>query len=217
MLPEEVYNVAQKKGMSHFYHANSLATSISLLKLNSLASRKRVESSGLAQTVQYTDDIDKSLGVWDDVFLDTVDIHRRASRRNNYGPVLFVFDSKIILSASGVRVTKTNPSKWQINTPIEQRYFTSIEELDTNWHAGNFDQMITLQTPNGAIPLDRNFLNVIIDNPATGDALSREYMTAEEEVSKLTNRTITRRQCAPWCKCKENYQSSWITSKMFSI
>ncbi|MBJ2241234.1 hypothetical protein [Pseudomonas sp. MF6768] len=217
MLPEEVYDVAQKKGMLHFFHANSLATSISLLKLNSLASRKHVESSGLAQTVQYTDDIDKSLGVWNDVFLDTVDIHRRASRRNNYGPILFVFDSKIILSASGVRITKTNPSKWQINTPIEQRYFTSIAELDTDWNAGNFDQMITLQTPNGAIPFDRNFLSVIIDDPATGDAPSKDYIAAEEEVSKLTNRTITRRQCTSWCKCKENYQSSWITSKMFSI
>ncbi|MNF56216.1 hypothetical protein D3C84_376980 [compost metagenome] len=217
MLPEEVYDVAQKKGMSHFFHANSLATSISLLKLNSLASRKHVESSGLAQTGQYTDDLDKSLGVWNDVFLDTVDIHRRASRRNNYGPVLFVFDSKIILSASGVRITKTNPSKWQINTPIEQRYFTSITELDTDWIAGNFDQMITLQTPNGAIPLDSNFLSVIIDDPATGDAPSKDYMAAEEEVSKLTNRTITRRQCTSRCKCTENYQSSWITSKMFSI
>lgn len=217
MLPAEVYDVAQKKGMSHFFHANSLATSISLLKLNSLASRKHVESSGLAQTEQYTDDLDKSLGVWNDVFLDTVDIHRRASRRNNYGPVLFVFDSKIILSASGVRITKTNPSKWQINTPIEQRYFTSIAELDTNWIAGNFDQMITLQTPNGAIPLDRNFLSVIIDDPATGDTPSEDYIAAEEEVSKLTNRTITRRQCTSWCKCKENYQDSWITSKMFGI
>lgn len=217
MLPKDVYDVAQKKGISHFFHANSLATSISLLKLNSLASREHVENFGLAQTGQYTDDLDKSLGVWNDVFLDTVDIHRRASRRNNYGPILFVFDSKVILSASAARVTKTNPSKWQINTPVEQRYFTSIAELDTDWHAGNFDQMITLQTPNGAIPLDGNFLSVIIDDPATGDTHSKDYIAAEEAISKLTNRTITRRQCTPRCKCKENYQNSWITSKMFSI
>lgn len=217
MLPQEVYDVAQKKGMSHFFHANTLATSVSLLKLNSLASRGHVENFGLAQTGQYTDDLDKNLGVWNDVFLDTVDIHRRASRRNHYGPVLFVFDSKVILSASDVRITKTNPSKWQVNTPVEQRYFTSIAELDAGWHAGNFDQMITLQAPNGAIPLDRNFLSVIIDDPATGDTPSKDYIAAEEAISKLTDRTITRRQCSSWCKCKENYQSSWITSKMFSI
>lgn len=217
MLPEEVYDVAQNKGMLHLFHANSLATSVSLLRLNSLASRKHVESFGLAQTGQYTDNHDKSLGVWNDVFLDTVDIHRRASRRNNYGPVLFVFDSRIIFSASSVQITKTNPSKWQINTPVEQRYFTSIAELAEDWHAGNFDQMITLQTPNGAIPLDRNFLSVIIDDPSPGDRRDTYYIAAEEAISKLTDRPITRRQCVSSCKCKENYQSNWITSKMFSI
>ena len=216
MLVEEVYEVARKKGMSQFFHANSLATSISLLKLNGLASRKRVEGSGLAQTMQYTDDLDKSLGVWDDIFLDTVDIHRRASRRNHYGPILFLLDSKFILSASGVLITKTNPSKWKITTPVEQRYFTSVEDLDVSWDVGNFDQMITLQTNHGIIPFDDNFLGIVIDDPMMDEGPSREFTKAKEEISILTNRQITRRQCAQWCKCKENYENNWLTSTMFS-
>lgn len=217
MLAQEVYDIAKKKGMSQIFHANSLATSISLLKLNRLASRQHVEISGLAQTAQYTDELDRALGVWGDVFVDTVDIHSRASRRNQYGPILFLLDSKLILSASGVLITKTNPSKWKVTTPVEQRYFTNTEELDANWKIGNFDQMITLQTASGSIPFDESFLGIVIDDPAVGEAPSKYFINAQEEISKLTNRPISRRQCTQRCKCKEDYKIDSITSKMFTI
>ncbi|RXT69847.1 hypothetical protein B1F71_04455 [Pseudomonas syringae] len=217
MQVNEVYDVALKKGISNIYHANSLATSISFLKLNSLASRKHVASSGLAQTAQYTDSSDKELNVWDDIFLDTVDIHKRASNRNNYGPILFIFNISIILSATGALITKTNPSKWNTSKKNEDRYFTNAKELEAGWDIGNFDQMITLQTTNGTIPLDENFLSILIDDPVAGEFPSKDFMRVQESISNFTNRQITRRQCAPWCKCKKDYQESWILSKMFTV
>ncbi|SDZ30718.1 hypothetical protein SAMN05444506_11477 [Pseudomonas syringae] len=217
MQAKEVYEVAQEKGIKHIYHANSLTTSISFLKLNSLASRKHVANSGLAQTSQYTDNSDKDLNVWDDIFLDTVDIHKRASSRNHYGPILFTFSLEAILSATGALVTKTNPSKWKTSTKIQDRYFTNIRELESEWDVGNFDQMITLQISSGSIPLEKNLLRILIDDPATGEAPSREFIRAQETILKFTDRPIIRRQCNSSCKCKKDYQESWILTKMFTV
>ena len=53
-------------------------------------SRGYVEDRRLPQTPQYSDDADKQLGIWSDVFTDGVDIHARGSIRN-YGPVQAAF------------------------------------------------------------------------------------------------------------------------------
>ncbi|WP_415261747.1 hypothetical protein [Pseudomonas chlororaphis] len=216
MTGNDTYEVLKKKGINHLFHANSLTTSLSLLRLKGLASRNYVESAGLSQTAQYTDNLDKVLGVWGDIFLDTVDIHQRASNLNHYGPILFVIDSQMVKSAESVLITKTNPSKWSKATPFEERYFTTLEELEENWIVGNFDQMLTLQTREGIIPFSDHLLNIIIDDPAPGNMPSNEFNTAEAEISKLTTQCVIRRQCAQWCKCKTSYEDKRIILKMFT-
>ncbi len=86
--PRRLRNFLLERGVTEVFHANSVATSCHFIRENSLLSRGTVERLGLKQTSQYTDNADKKYSIWFDVFVDTVDIHQRASRRNQYGPVL---------------------------------------------------------------------------------------------------------------------------------
>jgi hypothetical protein len=62
---------------------------LTFIEAKALLSRHYVEVNGLLQTPQYTDEKDKSLGIWDSVFLDGYDLHLPFGV-NYYGPVLFV-------------------------------------------------------------------------------------------------------------------------------
>jgi hypothetical protein len=73
--PTELYNFLQKKNIKYLYHANTVATSLLYVEQKSLLSRQYVEDNNLYQTSQYTDAKDKILGIYDDIFLDMVDIH----------------------------------------------------------------------------------------------------------------------------------------------
>jgi hypothetical protein len=105
----EVYSVLKQIGATKIYHANTVLTSCTLLELGGLASRALVEAQGLPQTPQYSDGKDKEYKIWDGILVDHVDIHNRARKRNQYGPVLFLLDLEWLLGlpdSTCVRVTK---------------------------------------------------------------------------------------------------------------
>ena len=93
------------------YHANTVSTSITFIENNALLSRHFVESNNLFQSNQPSDKEDKLFDVWDHVFLDGEDLHKRYSRANKYGPVLFRFKLELLTSPQfqNVFITKTNP------------------------------------------------------------------------------------------------------------
>ncbi len=108
----------------------------------------------------YTDDLDRRLGIWNDIFLDTVNIHSQISDRNKYGPVLFEMSVEMLRNLpapSRVLVTRSNPSKWQVGASEADCYFLSKSELGKGFGVGNFDHMLVIRTPNGLIPF-ANFL-----------------------------------------------------------
>jgi len=212
----EIYKILKDRGIVHLYHANSLATSASQLKLKGLASRKLVENSGLPQTYQYTDSTDKQLGVWGDIFLDTIDIHKRASRLNFYGPILFILDIGILQNVDVALITKSNPSKWGLRTSFEDRYFTTHEELVKGWEFGNFDQMLTICNPVTPLEFDGYLDQILIDEPGTTNEPSKEFLLAHSTISSLTNAQVNRRQCSQRCKCKEGYTNTNRLAQMYS-
>ncbi len=52
----------------------------------------------LFQTPQLSDEIDKVVDVWNDVFFDSQDLHGYFPRQNLYGPVSFKFSIDLILN-----------------------------------------------------------------------------------------------------------------------
>lgn len=71
----ELHDLLIEKGVTHFYHANTLATSITFIENGGLLSRGDVETNGFFQTPQTSDADDVMFDVWHDVFIDIVDLH----------------------------------------------------------------------------------------------------------------------------------------------
>jgi len=104
---------------------------VTFLRLGGLASREHVERQGLVQTPQFTDDIDRHFGIWNDVFTDSVDIHARIRNRNQYGPVVFVLEARMLATLpAAIDVLITEPSdKMGQRQEHGSRYFTTAADF----------------------------------------------------------------------------------------
>ena len=106
----KLYELLKDKGVTNLYHANTVATSITFIEEGGLLSREYVENKELYQTLQTSDEIDKLFDVFDDIFLDTTDLHKHFCRQNHYGPVLFQFSLELLLDDEfeygGQRITQ---------------------------------------------------------------------------------------------------------------
>ncbi|TOB51551.1 hypothetical protein, partial [Vibrio parahaemolyticus] len=162
----ELYELLSEKEVTHFHHANTVATSITFIENNGLLSRGDVANNGLYQTPQASDEEDIKFDVWGDVFIDTVDLHGLFPRQNLYGPVLFKFGLDFLLNEDlHVWVTKNNPMFWSDNLSQEDKYFQSVGELRQRWN--EFDtqrKMVTIRKPQRPV-LFQYLEEIIIDNP----------------------------------------------------
>lgn len=215
MTGQDVYELLKERGVDKLYHANSVKTSLSLLKLGGLASRGAVTDNRLPQTSQISDDKDRQHGIWHDSFLDTYDIHRALKRRNFYGPVLFVMTAELLLrlpAGATVLVTRCNPTKWD-ELPEAQRYFMTKHDLDTGLRVGHFDHMITIRSPNGVVPFAGTVERILLDEPRLeAPAVSQEHVYARDAISAAAARAglqvqVERRIC-DICNCTTDYQDS---------
>lgn len=107
MTNETIKQILIEKGITHLYHANSVATASTFLENGGVFSRGAAEDRGLYQTSQETDDTDRDVDVFYDIFFDSVDIHQRIKKLNHYGPVLFVYSIDLIdtLPQGSIKIT----------------------------------------------------------------------------------------------------------------
>lgn len=222
--PKRLCNFLLENGVPYVFHANSVATSCHFLRENSLLSRGVVERQGLKQTSQYSDNADKRYSIWYDVFVDTVDIHARARRYNEYGPVTFKIDTEIIgeTNAGWVWVTKLNPTKWA-NKTNSQRWFQNMEDLENNFRVGTFDHMIVFRHCGGQLPLHDYLERIILDDPEISRRGIEFYSSAHGALSNAMSGSksitpIRRRSCGNnGCSCVRQYERNMNnTSKMFA-
>jgi hypothetical protein len=227
MRAADVLPILRGKHIDVLYHANSMATSEAFFRLRGLVSRGRVEAEGMRQTAQYTDDGDRRFNVWNDVFTDSVDLHTRMSRRNQYGPLLFELDVGILAvlpEEVEVHLTRTNPSKWAIGQSHEDRYFHAPGLATAGFVRGTFDHMITFRTASGLIPFGDHLRRIVLDNPQMiwvqsqasifEGALARVHQLAAD--AGLTT-PIVERQCHEGCRCVSEYQTTaGVTAQLFS-
>lgn len=169
--PKLLHDILAAKGITNLYHANTFSTSITFLKEKSLLSRKYVEDHHLFQTAQYTDTKDKQFDIFDDIFLDAMDIHTEFTRPNKYGPFLFSFNLDILLSKSikSIRITKMNPSRWnQAQSEIDW-YYNDLNDFDAKYKKGNkisdVGSMFIFKGLGGKLPLRPQLNKFILDNP----------------------------------------------------
>lgn len=213
----EVYSALKEKGITHLYHANTVATSCSFIEEGGLLSRGAVENRGLPQTPQDSDDIDKQHNVWNDIFLDSVDLHERFRRQNHYGPVLFKLSIDVLRfeELPPVWITKDNPIRWNDDDDDENKYFPSFKEFNRSYSLGAYREMITLRNTMDILPFVPFLEEIIIDDPKLrrkSDKVSfgryaRVAIKTAMEQSEFDYshvKTTTRQSCQ-YCYCKTNY------------
>lgn len=214
MLCNEVFPILQGKHITSLFHANSVTTSRAFLTLGGLASRARMKAEGLPQTDQYTDASDQQFGVWNDVFTDSVDIHARVRDRNQYGPVLFILDTRLLLDLPPhieIHFTKTNPAGWVQGQTYSDRYFATPADLYAGLVRGTFDHMITFRTAEGLIPFGTRLEQIVLDQPkmhwATGANIFTTAMQSLQAAAVVgaIGTPISQRQCSEGCRCLASY------------
>lgn len=214
-LPSKrVFECLLEKGISRLYHANSVLTACHFLRDGYLVSRGTVASLGIPQTPQQSDAADRRYSVWFDVFTDSSDIHRRASRKNSYGPVLFVLDIEKLMDETTGRIwiTKRNPIYWA-GLSVEQRWFQTIAEVEAEFTEGTFEQMIVFRHCGGRLPIRNALEKIILDNDADIECESPPaglfplacgaLMLAMTE-GKI-DVPIEKRRCRRNCTCQQEY------------
>ncbi|QJB34929.1 hypothetical protein HF324_27795 [Chitinophaga oryzae] len=213
-LPSKhVYEELKALHVTELHHANSVATSCLFLREKSLLSRGTVERSGLKQTPQKSDSQDRVYSIWYDVFMDTVDIHNRASRYNEYGPVTFVFDVDLIpkTNTGKIWVTKCNPMYWAGKSE-GNRWFQNKHELSEEFIKGDFGQMLVFRHCGGELPFGRFLTRIVLDDPKLRnedgvDLYSMAYGGLRAAMSESgLNIPIERRDCSLRCKCRKGYK-----------
>jgi hypothetical protein len=151
-------------------------------------SRGFVEDRGLKQTPQASDEVDKKYGIWHNIFLDHVDIHDRSGRLNQYGPVLFRFDLKILLklpAGTEILVTKKNPIYWHENEPDTDRWIQRPNELAKRIQFGNFEKMLVIETSSEKLDFPDRHARITLDDS------QRETSSGEDAFTHAENRLTT--------------------------
>ncbi|QNN42934.1 hypothetical protein [Pedobacter roseus] len=227
--PCEVYRVLREKGADSLHHANTALTSYTFIKEKKLLSRKYVVDHGLQQTSQYTDKSDDKFGIFDDIFMDAVDIHLQAGNRNQYGPILFKFPLELLNTYPlvFVRVTRQNPSDWSVGQTVEKRYYMSIHDFEKGYALGNFSSMLIFPYINGELDLMGNLKELVIDSPklqwgVSEMALEQEFLDAikvKKSIGEPSKTKLRLRKCnEKTCGCTKAYRDNdVIARKMFGI
>jgi hypothetical protein len=219
---EQLYDFFIGKEIYTLYHANSVTTSTTYFEQNGILSRGAVENQNLIQTTQSSDEIDKVLNVWDDVFLDSTDLHHYFKRQNYYGPILFEFDVKLILNKDyEIWITKDNPIYWNATFTDEQRYFQTVNELADEWDKHERQKMMITIRNNSTPILFEYVRRLIVDDPrVTVDNQTIHLFNEAKKKIKATiddnhilNGKFITRECTN-CWCRDNYLNQVAVSDL---
>lgn len=208
---KKVFDILLDKGVEKLYHANSVLTSCHFLRDGYLSSRGTVASYGVPQTSQSSDSADRKFSVWFDVFVDSVDIHKRASSRNHYGPVLFILDVKKLRKEHTGRiwVTRRNPIYWS-GLSADERWFQNADDLKSTFDVNKFEEMIVFRHCGGRLPIKAALESVVLDDPKIGTSKTDFFSFAKGALRLAMTEgsfsvPIDRRDCGPSCGCADEY------------
>lgn len=211
----KLHALFKEKDINFLYHANTVSTSITYFQQNGLLSRGAVERLGLSQTEQSSDELDKIVNVWNDIFIDTVDLHGYFPRQNLYGPILFEFNVDLVKNEDfEIWVTKNNPIYWNKNTSDKEKYFESVDELREKWHTVERQRKMTT-IRNNKSPILFEYINkIIVDDPRVKIIEENIHLfnEARKSIKEVVDGNIsirnkfTTRTCSN-CFCTQNYMN----------
>lgn len=227
ILPKRIYEILKDKGVSSIVHANSVRTSCEFLRNRCLMSLETIGKLNAHTTTAKADQSNNNYSIWNDIFADTVDIHRRANHAHADGPVLLELDIEIIRNTytGKVWITKTNPAKWDANLTHERRWFVSANDLEDNFSHDSFDHMIVFRHCAGKLPIQGHLKRIVLDDPRLQtDRDQIDYFSMAFGALQLAMREggfdvpIEKRSCNSNCSCLDSYKNKVAdTDKMFHL
>lgn len=208
----ELKQILIEKKIEFLFHVNTVSTSIVFFHQKGLLSRGAVEERGFFQTPQRTDNKDKELDIFNDIFFDSVDIHERAKIPNSYGPVTFIYSINVldILYNEEIRITQDNPMHWEPSRSDDERYFMDVERIRNEYKKGKFRQHLTIRNIHYPLPFSPYLVKVLIEDPGIkyADYFEKAYNTLHDIMNqKGITAPLEKRQCSQDCKCREIYRS----------
>lgn len=218
------------KNIKYFHHVNTFQTSKTFIENNALLSRKYVSDNSLTQTTQSSDAIDIKYDVFDDIFVDGLDLHQHFNRNSPYGPIMFKLDLKLLTipNFSKIYITKDNPTNWFSKPNLNDRYYNDIDEFEKDYrNSGKVKDgqiMFTFKNSSSTLKLNKFCREVIIDNPhifSTDKSKSLGHITYDKIVAQLKNNglghiKVTLRhsdKTVPFCWCVSNYGQMRLLDK----
>ncbi|SRX52223.1 hypothetical protein [Aequorivita sp. CIP111184] len=227
---KSVYKILTTKNIKFFHHVNTFQTSKTFIENNALLSRKFVSDNSLNQTSQSSDAIDIKYDVYDDIFVDGLDLHEHFSRNSSYGPFMFKIDLKLLTvpSFSKIYITKDNPTNWNLKPKLTDRYYNDLKEFEKDYrNSGKVKDgqiMFTFKNVSTNLKLNKFCKEVIVDNPyifSTDKSKSLGHITFDKIVAELKNNglghiNVTLRhsdKTVPFCWCITNYGQMRLVNK----
>lgn len=217
-----IYKILTDKKIESFHHVNTLKTSLTFIQNNALLSRQFVEQNSLIQTAQDSDLIDKKYSIWDDIFVDGLDLHDHFNRNSPYGCIMFKIDLKLLTlpGFQEVYITKDNPTNWHKIPEWTDRYYANVEEFNSEY--GNKGKiwdgriMFTFKNTNDKIKLNKFCKEIIVDNPhifSSDKTKSLGHLTFNKIVNELGKNNLSHikttlrhsEKSLPFCWCVTNY------------
>lgn len=224
--PKELYDFMSGKGYKYFFHANTVRTSCTLIHQGGLLSRGEIETRKLPMTSQTSDNLDKLFDVWNDIFLDIIDLHGYFPRQNLYGPVCFKISSEFLLDEylPNICITKDNPIYWKQGMPDTEKYYLSVSEyvseFDENMRNGTIQtKMFTIRNTAQCIPFKEYLAEIILDNPTVKVEGVDLFSAAQKALANSLNETgininILKLRSCNNCYCKTNYSNDFSDTEL---
>ena len=228
---KKVYKILKNKNIEFLHHVNTFQTSKTFIENSSLLSRQYVEDNNLNQTTQDSDSIDKKYEIFDDIFLDGLDLHKHFNRNSPYGPIMFKIDLKILTlpDFSKIYITKDNPTNWHKKPNWDERYYKDIKVFENEYrNSGKVKDgqiMFTFKNTPNMTKLNKFCKEIIVDNPhifSRDKSKSLGHITLYKirELLKsngLSHLKLTLRhsdKTVPFCWCITNYKKMRLTDKI---
>ncbi len=227
ILPKRIYEILKEKGVSSILHANSVENACLFLRNRCLMSRETIEKLSSQKRSPKPSHNSNNYSIWNDIFTDSIDLHKQANSVHNYGPVLLELDTEIIKNTytGKVWVTKSNPTTWDTNTSHERKWFVSVNDLEDSFHYGSLDHMIVFRHCGGKLPILGHLNRVVLDDPRLQTERYRiDYFSMAFGALMLAMKEgglevpIEKRTCNQGCSCLDSYRNGKSEpEKMFTL
>jgi hypothetical protein len=167
ILPKKIHETLIAKGVTHIYYTNSVSTACRLLRHRCLMSQVNIDRLGINPSSTRLDATAEHYTRWNDVFTETVDLHRHSGSINPAGPVVFELDIEIIRNTytGKVWVTRSNPAEWGPQTHQERKWFSSAIELEHYFAPASPDHLAVFRHCGGKLPIQGYLKRILLDDP----------------------------------------------------